>query len=251
LACAKPRFASERSAAHQQRRQRGGERRAPRLEGQRAAERLEPARPECDVIDLLLGDDLLGARALVVAGLSEALGEHRGVLQVRALEPHPHDRDEPRRVRDGRHSLPEPVAHGEAADREPEALDLLAVDAHVANLVPRDRREPGPEVPRRLGEREQRPRHELGGLQLVVEERVQRARAALRAGQAARLLRLVDDAKLGGAPRLGEASRRGVLVPERDARRHHELVGERVGVDVVPRPALDGVQLGSCHAPLA
>src|SRR5882672_11831820 len=127
LTCPPARLAVERFAAHQERRERGGERAAPILEREAATEEFEPMHAESDVRDLLAPDQLLHARALFVARRAEHGGIARGVLQIRALDTEPHHCDERRRI-DGRgDAFPEPIAHGEIAITVTEPRELALV----------------------------------------------------------------------------------------------------------------------------
>jgi hypothetical protein len=68
----------------------------------------------------------------------------------------------------------------------PERLHVLGVERHVPNLVFEHRHQPTPKRGRRVGEREDRPRHQLRRLQLVVDERMKQPRALGRVAQPAR-----------------------------------------------------------------
>ena len=210
---------------------------------------LEPANAEAHVSDLLEPDDLLDARAFLVPRLAKPRRERRRVLQVRALEPEPHHRDERRRIAAGRHARPEPVTHGEVADAMTELLDALGVHPHVPRLVERDPDQPFAELERSVGEREQRPRHELRGLELMVKERVQRSRSPRRRAKPARLVGARRHAELGRTSRGLEAARQRRCLPASRRRRRlgRELVLEARRGDVVPSPAFDRSCLRHVH----
>ncbi len=135
--------------------------------------------------------------------------------------------------------LPEPVAHGEVADRATQRRDVPRVQPHVAHLVERDPDEAGAELRGRSRKGEQGPGHELGRLQLVVQERVQSARAPRGRAEPACLRRLRDAPELWRTTGLGDATNRRLVLPRRRHRRRRELGRERRRRDEVPRPAFD------------
>lgn len=125
-------------------------------------------------------DALLDLGAGFVAHGAKARGEVRSVLEVGRLEPHAHDRHERDFVRARRHALPKPIAHAEGTHVGAEGLDVLAIKVHVTDLVEADPEQAAPKLELGVGEGEQRPTHEFGGLELVVQEGVQGARAVQR-----------------------------------------------------------------------
>ena len=218
-----------------------------RLEVEASGEFLEPTRPEAYVRNLFATDDLLRPRALLVARVAEACGKRGGVLEVRALEPQAHDRDERGGRRARRHALPEPVAHGKRADVVTEPFDLPRVETHVPRLIEGDPDEARAELLRGIREGEQRPGHQLGRLEFVMEERVQGTCATLRRRESARLRGLRDEDKLGRPSGSRDAPCDGPRFPARRRLRRGKLERERRAADVVPRPALDRVRLGLAH----
>ena len=132
-------------------------------------------------------DPLLERGGVVVARGPERRGKPGRVLQIRSLETHAHERDEAELVRNARHSFPEPVTHREGADGEPQSLDVRLIKLHVADLVAGDAHETSAKLGLRAGERQQRPTHELGRLELVVPERVEQSRAVQRVRKGGRL----------------------------------------------------------------
>src|SRR5262245_25526049 len=88
------RFACEGQSAQHERRQGTRQVREPGLEVEPAREMLEPARGKTHVLALFAADELLDARSGFVAGSAEGAREARGVVEIRALEAQPEQRDE-------------------------------------------------------------------------------------------------------------------------------------------------------------
>ena len=125
---------------------------------------------------------------------------------------------------------------------------MLRVQMHVPDLVLRDADEAAAKLARRFGECEHGPGHELRRLQLVMKERVQRARPAARGREPACLARLGHDAKLGRTARRVQATSADLAClpgPGHGRRRH--LSVERIDAHVVPGPSLDGSGDGRVH----
>ncbi len=102
-----------------------------------------------------------------------------------------------------RHPLPEPIAHWEAADRETCMFHVFCVEVRVAHFVLGDLAEAPQEGGRRLGEPQDRPGHELGSLELVMEKAVKQLGAPGRVGErpfGLRLLGLRLDDELARSP---------------------------------------------------
>src|SRR5262249_55021593 len=80
----------------------------------------------------------------------------------------------------GGHTLPEPIAHRKIVEGITELGQVFAVKVHVPYLVARDPREAAAERRRRLGKSQNGPAKKLGGLELVMEKRVDELRAPRR-----------------------------------------------------------------------
>ena len=189
---------------------------------------------------------------LVIADRAESFSEGARVFEVRAFEPEAHRRDERYGVRARWYALPEPISDVEITHRGAQPLDLARVRAHVARFILCDAEEAGAKRSRRVGERQDRPRHQLCRLKLVMQERVQRTGAARWAREPAR-------------PRPGRHARRrearagrdlGMLDPSGGrarpptrggSGRRRKLVRERDRMDEVPRPALNRSGRGLEH----
>ena len=127
------------------------------------------------------------------ADLAEAERERPRVIEVCPFETEPHRRHERDGALRGRHALPEPVAHREIPHPVPQPLDVRRVHTHMAHLVARNAKEPLAKLARRFDESEESPRHKLGGLKLVMEERMQRPSARERRAEPSGLGRLCDE----------------------------------------------------------
>ena len=166
-------------------------------------------------------------------------------LEVAGLETHPHERDERGGRGGARHPLPEPVPHGELAHAGAQRLDVPGVELHVAHLVEADPQQAPAKLYGRVGKPQDGPAHQLGGLQLVVQERVQQLGACARVGQPLPPGCVLRDTQLGRASwPFGDHGR-----PTREVRRWHgrvELVYQALARDVAQRPRLDVLLARGC-----
>ncbi len=151
---------------------------------------------EADVRDLFfvnLVDDR--QRALIVRA-QKILSKARRMIEVPRLEAEPHHGAKRGGRFRTRHPLPEPIAHREAADRETCMFHVFRVKVRVAHFVLGDLAEAAQKGGGRLGEAHDRPGHQFGRLELVMEKAVKKLGAARRVGEGPlgfRLLRLRFD----------------------------------------------------------
>ena len=145
-----------------------------------------------------------------------------------------------RRLLAGGHALPEPVVDGERPKRVPEGLKMSLVQLQVANLVAADLQQPSAEGRRRRWERENRPGHQLGRLELMVQKRVQDLCAPRLVMHLRRLPLLLTRDQLHRPARRGKHPRFGRRAPVAGRPRRLQLSVEVGRGDEIPGPALDG-----------
>src|SRR4029434_6486618 len=134
----RPRRAVDHRALHDGRAERRREVLLPAPEVEPAGGRAEP-RSTDRAVDLFLGaHGVEDCRAHEITRSPQLAGEARRVIEVPSLEADPHGRDEAWRLRARRHTIPEPVAHGEVAEVCALELEVSSVPSHVLDLIERD-----------------------------------------------------------------------------------------------------------------